>query len=119
MRGIALCVLVGAACGSVSSKNPGDANGDGRRSGGDGTGPFFETPMGCNRDVSGSTKSSKSDAMSAALRTEGGWGNGDKMQIDFTISVLTANASTPMKTFTPTADFYTPDCDHVAMPVPA
>jgi len=114
MRGIVLCVLV-CACGGSS---PTEMNPDGRRSGGEGTGPFFETPMFFNRDVSGDTKSSKSDAMIAALRSEGGWGNGDKVQIDFTISVLTANASTPMKTFTPTADFYTPDCDHVAVPVP-
>ena len=34
------------------------------------------------------------------------------------LDVLSADASTPMRTFTPTDDFYTPDCDHVAMPVP-
>ncbi len=119
MRGMFLCCLL-AACGSSGGAN-GDANqgGDGRRSGGDGTGPYFETPMFFNRDVSGVAKSSKSDAMISALRSEGGWGNGDLMQIDFAITVLTAPAGTSTKTFTPTANFYTPDCDQVAMPVPA
>src|SRR5512132_3909704 len=99
MRGILLCCLL-AACGSSNATGGGDGGtGDGRRSGGEGTGPFFETPMFFNRDVSGVAKSSHSDAMIGALRTEGGWGNSDKMQIDFTISVLTANASTPQKTF--------------------
>jgi hypothetical protein len=41
------------------------------------------------------------------------------MQIDFSINLLTADASTPFQTWTPTSDFYTPDCDHVPMPVPS
>jgi serine/threonine-protein kinase len=41
------------------------------------------------------------------------------MKIDFSINLLYADASTPLKTFTPTGDFYTPDCDHVPFPVPA
>jgi serine/threonine-protein kinase len=56
--------------------------------------------------------------MIAALRAAGGWGNGDKFQIDFSLEVLKADASSPMRTFTPTDDFYSPDCDHVPMPVP-
>jgi serine/threonine-protein kinase len=40
------------------------------------------------------------------------------MQIDFAIDVLTADNSTPMRSFTPTSDFYSPDCDNVPMPVP-
>ncbi len=48
----------------------------------------------------------------------GGRGTG-AMQIDFSINVLTADASTPFLDFTPTSDFYTPDCDQVPFPVPA
>jgi serine/threonine-protein kinase len=69
-------------------------------------------------DVTCTPKAASSDAMIAALAAEGGWGNGNKMQIDTAIDVLTADASTPMQTFTPNSDFYSPDCDHVAMPVP-
>ena len=33
--------------------------------------------------------------------------------------MLAADASTPMQAFTPTGDFYTPDCDRQPVPVPA
>lgn len=81
-------------------------------------GPYFETPMFFNTDVSGVPKAGTSDAQIAALRASGGWGNGDVMQIDFSIEVLAATASTPKRAFTPTGDFYSPDCDHVEVPVP-
>lgn len=42
-----------------------------------------------------------------------------KFQIDFSIKVLTADASTPHKPFTQTSDFYSPDCDPAPPPVPA
>ena len=81
-------------------------------------GPYFETAMFWNRDVSGVAKAANSDALIAGLRAGGGWGNADKIAIDFTIEVLTANASTPHRSFTPTTDFFSPDCDHVDVPVP-
>ncbi|HEY2744837.1 MAG TPA: hypothetical protein VGL86_09450 [Polyangia bacterium] len=68
-------------------------------------------------DITNAPKDSQSDLAIAALQSKGGWGNG-KMQIDFSITVQHANASTPMMSFTPTSDFYSPDCDDVAMPVP-
>jgi len=41
------------------------------------------------------------------------------MQVDFSIEVLEADASTPFRSFTPTGDFFDPDCDLVSsMPVP-
>jgi serine/threonine-protein kinase len=55
----------------------------------------------------------------AALKQVGGWGNNNVFQIDFSITVLHANATTPTQSFTPTSDFFTPDCDLVAMPMPA
>jgi serine/threonine-protein kinase len=54
----------------------------------------------------------------ATLQAEGGFGNGGKIQIDFSIDVLAGPPGTPMRTFTPTVDFFSPDCDHVAVPVP-
>ena len=83
-----------------------------------GMGPYFETPMFFNEDVSGAQPAATSAQQIAALRASGGWGNGDVMQIDFSIEVLSADASTPKRTFTPTGDFYSPDCDEVQMPVP-
>src|SRR5262245_52604092 len=82
-------------------------------------GPYFSTPMFFNRDISGVAKATYTDATIAALRAAGGWGNGDVFQIDFSIEVLSADASTPKRTFTKTGDFFSPDCDDVAVPVPS
>ena len=101
--------------------NPTDGGGSAGSGGGgtqNGVGPYFEHAMFFNTDVTGVAKSAKSDAMIARLLAEGGWGNGNEVQIDTSIDVLTADSSTPMRTFTPTNEFYTPDCDPVPMPVP-
>jgi hypothetical protein len=82
-------------------------------------GPYFATSMFFNRNISAATKSSNSDTIITALKNAGGWGNGNVMQIDFALDVLTTTSTTPKKTFTTTDDWYNPDCDHVAMPVPA
>lgn len=83
-----------------------------------GAGPYFTSPMFWNRDVSAVPKADYSDATIAALRAAGGWGNGDLFQIDFSMDVLAADASTPQRTFTKTNDFYSPDCDDMPVPVP-
>jgi serine/threonine-protein kinase len=82
-------------------------------------GPYFTRPMFFNTDVSAAPKAASSAAVIAALAAAGGWGNSNKMQIDFTIDVLTANASTPKMSFSPTDEFYSPDCDHTSIPVPS
>lgn len=82
-----------------------------------GTGPYFTQPMFWNRDVSSVPKAANSASILSSLASAGGWGTG-RMQIDFAIDVLRADASTPFRTFTPTDEFYSPDCDHVPMPVP-
>jgi serine/threonine-protein kinase len=84
-----------------------------------GVGPYFATPMFFNTDVSNTPKAANSDSLIATLKAEGGWGNGNRMQVDYEIDVLTADNSTPMRSFTTTGDFFSPDCDHVPMPVPA
>ena len=100
----------GTGTGSGSGSNPGTPSG---------VGPYFTAPMFFNRDVSAAPKAANSSAMIAALRAEGGWGNGDKMQIDFSIDVLTTDNSAPMKSFTKTGDFFSPDCDFTPVPIPA
>ncbi len=98
---------------------------DGGRGGGGGSGvqgaagPYFETAMFFKLDVTGVDKAANSDAIIASLRADGGWGNGDTMQIDFSFDVLGADATTPMMSFEPKTDeFYDPDCDNVELPVP-
>jgi serine/threonine-protein kinase len=50
----------------------------------------------------------------------GGWGGEDHLFLtEPSIVVLEDDGSAPMRTFTPTVDFYTPDCDNVPFPVPA
>jgi len=46
-----------------------------------------------------------------------GWGY-DRFQIDFGIQVLHADKDTEFFEFETTPDFYTPDCDHVPVPLP-
>jgi len=107
----------------TSSTDPGGGGGGGGSDSGSGgattpgTGPYFTTPMFWNRDVSNAPKAATSDATIAALHAGGGFGGG-RIQIDFSIDVLAANAATPMRSFTTTGDFYSPDCDHVQVPVP-
>ncbi len=98
-----------------------DGGGGGGTDGGGGgsaVGPYFSQSMFFNRVIATLPKASNSDTLLSTLQSSGGWGTG-RMQIDFAIDVLTADSSAPMRTFTPTDDFYSPDCDHVAMPVPA
>jgi hypothetical protein len=73
---------------------------------------FFE------RDVSSVAAAADSASIVSTLRNAGGWGNGNVMQIDFSLEVLQATAATPRRAFTPTDDFYEPDCDRTEIPVP-
>lgn len=120
-----------AACG-VEPSDPGFA--DGNTEATDGTiadttvmdgqaltassGPYFTTPMFFNTDVSTTPKAANSAAIISSLVAAGGWGNSNKMQIDFALDVLKADGSA-LRSFTPNADFYSPDCDQTMMPVPA
>ena len=70
------------------------------------------------RDVTNAPVDPQSSTIIANLAAAGGFGNG-RLQIDFSIVVLTADASTPYRTFIPTSDFYTPDCDMAPVPIPA
>jgi serine/threonine-protein kinase len=70
------------------------------------------------QDISQAPAASDSATVINWLHNEGGWGLGS-MRIDFSIHVLHADENTPFREFTPTGDFYSPDCDHVAVPVPA
>jgi serine/threonine-protein kinase len=42
-----------------------------------------------------------------------------RFQVDFSLTILTADAQTPRRPFIPSEDHYSPDCDLAAPPVPA
>ena len=71
-----------------------------------------------NRDIATAPVDPGSSAIIANLAAAGGFGNG-RLQIDFSIAVLRADASTPFQSFDPTGDFYSPDCDLAPVPLPA
>ncbi len=79
---------------------------------------IFSAPNPWNTSVASAAVSDTSAAITSWLAANGGWGEG-KMMIDFSINLLTADASTPFLSFTPNGNFYTPDCDQVPFPVPA
>lgn len=69
------------------------------------------------QDISNAPLASNSSTVTQWLENNGGWGTG-QMRIDFSIEVLVADASTPYRSFQPTGDFFSPDCDQVPVPVP-
>jgi hypothetical protein len=77
---------------------------------------YFPPGAVWSRDVSQDPPDRESPAVIAWLDSAG-WGTGI-MQIDFSIEVLEASADTPLRAFTPTADFFRPDCDLEPVPVP-
>ncbi len=83
-----------------------------------GNGPYFDQAMFFNQDVSEVAPAADSAQQIAALRAAGGWGNNDRVRIDFGFTVLTADETTPTRTFTPNEYHQTPDCETMAVPVP-
>ena len=90
-----------------------------------GTGSLFKTSEPWNTAVDKDAVDPQSGTIINWLATAGGWGNGNVFQIDTSITVLCADATTPMVPFTngpnmtdPT--FCAPDCDdkHTTFPVP-
>ncbi len=80
--------------------------------------PAFEPASPWAADVSTAPLDPQSAAVISWLNGAGGFGLG-RMQIDFSIEVLEADAQTPFRAFEATDDFYEPDCDFVPVPVPA
>jgi len=78
---------------------------------------LFEGPQPWTKDVYDQQKSDASDDVIGWLADHGGWGT-PRLRIEFSIKLLHADASTPFRQFTPTEDFYRPDCDHVPFPLP-
>jgi hypothetical protein len=118
----------GGGAGGGAGGGTGGGTGGGAMGGGAGGGTslsgLFSKPHAWNKDVSTFPVSPRSAAIISWLGSNGGWGNGNKLQTDFSLIVLRANASTPRRTITAAPDYcYTnsPDCDPLPMqmPIPA
>jgi hypothetical protein len=80
---------------------------------------LFQKPTPWTKNVSALSKNASSDAIITWLNNAGGWGSGNKLKIDFGLTVLEATSATPKKSFIATDEFYSPDCQQVSFPVPA
>jgi len=78
---------------------------------------YFPASEWMNQDITTAALDPESAQIINGLKASGGWGTGI-MAIDFSITVLQGDSSTPLMTFNPTDDFYTPDCDLAQVPVP-
>jgi hypothetical protein len=89
-------------------------------SGGGAFGGLFQAPEPWNTPVDGLSHDPSSDTIIDWLSCAGGWGNGNIFQIDTSINIQYADASTPMVPFVQPCGPCTPDCDAVtSFPVPA
>jgi hypothetical protein len=79
-------------------------------------GDAFPTTAIFYQDVSAAALDANSSAVISHLASAG-WGSG-AMQIDFSITVLHADASVHPRPFTPANGYYTPDCDMTPVPIP-
>lgn len=81
--------------------------------------PYFPAGAIWTQDVSHAPLDPRSADMIDFLAYAGGWGHG-KMQVDFSLRVLQANATTPNVPFRKGKEFYSADSDMVAtIPLPA
>jgi hypothetical protein len=109
-----LCLaLLFVACRHDSTEDSGGSPGPGTPP----TGRYFPDAAAWYQDVSSAPLDPESSRVIAFLDAAG-WGTGT-LRIDFSIEVLQATADTPLRSFTPTDDFYEPDCDRDPVPVPA
>ena len=80
---------------------------------------YFPAGSVWTQDVSNAPVDPQSSAIIGWLADAGGWGHG-RMQTDFSIRVLQADANTPMAPFKPGDQFYEPDSDSIkSLPLPA
>ncbi len=102
---------------STSSPDDSELSADDSGGGGGNTpGHYFPDAAPWYQTVENTAVDASSPQVMAALQ-EHGWGMG-RFQIDFGMEVLEADSSTTKVAFETTGDFWTPDCDHVPVPLP-
>ena len=81
--------------------------------------PYFPPGAIWRQDISHAPLDPQSSAIIAWLAGAGGWGNNNRMQVDFNLRVLQANAASPNVPFQKGPTFYSPDSDIVStVPLP-
>jgi serine/threonine-protein kinase len=81
--------------------------------------PYFPAGSVWTQDISHAPVDPQSAGIITWLAGAGGWGNNNKMQVDFGIRVLQASATTPMVPFHKGPDFFAPDSDNIStVPLP-
>jgi len=78
---------------------------------------LFSAPEPWTKAVDDLPPSPSSGSIIGWLNDNGGWGT-HKLHIDFSPVILHVSGDVPFRKFTPTEDFYSPDCDDVPFPVP-
>lgn len=87
-------------------------------------GILFEKATPWTKDVSAFPIAARSASIISTLATTlGGWGNGNKLQTDFSIAVLEADNATPRRMLVPDVNEYcftlgSPDCDPLGIQIP-
>jgi serine/threonine-protein kinase len=104
----------GTTAASTTSASSSSGSGGGTSAGG-----IFQAVEPWNTAVDQDPVDPQSDTIIQWLANAGGWGNGDKLQIDTSINIQHADASTPMVPFVLPNGPCGPDCDNVtSFPVP-
>jgi hypothetical protein len=116
-RALAALALLLGGCGAATEPEGDSPASPGPGTGSPAAGAYFPAGAVWYQDVSRAPLDAESRAVISYLDGVG-WGLG-RMQIDFSIEVLEGPAGTPMRTFTPTEDHFSPDCDIEPVPVPA
>ncbi len=81
--------------------------------------PYFPPGAPWYQDASNAPVDPRSSEIIGWLADAGGWGHGNRMQVDFGIRVLQADANTPMVPFRKGDGFMSPDSDVVStFPLP-
>lgn len=104
------------ASGGVGNGTGGSVSAAGGSTASAASGPYFPAGSPWTTDVSQAPVDPTSGAIIGWLNQQG-FGTG-QMRIDFSIEVLMADATTPQQSFQPTKDFFSPDCDQAAIPIP-
>ncbi len=78
---------------------------------------YFPAGSTWTQDISQAPLDNQSASIIEGVRTNGGFGTG-RFQMDFSIEVLEGNSTTSFKSFTPTDNFFSDECNLAAVPVP-
>ncbi|HEY1208790.1 MAG TPA: hypothetical protein VGE85_05445 [Terracidiphilus sp.] len=82
--------------------------------------PYFPPGSVWTQDISHAPLDPQSSAIISWLADAGGWGNNNKMHIDFGMRVLQADTTTPLVPFRKAPGFYAADSDMIStIPLPA